>query len=44
MQVVWMNRFGNEAGETAKFLLECNAKFGRQHEVDGNINPREMII
>lgn len=26
-----MNRYGNIAGETAKFLLECNAKLGRQH-------------
>ena len=25
-----VNRYGNIAGETAKFLLECNAKFGRQ--------------
>ena len=26
-----MNRYGNVTGETAKFLLECNVKFGRQH-------------
>lgn len=26
-----MNQYGNVLSETAKFLLECNVKFGRQH-------------
>ena len=25
-----VNRYGDIAGETAKFLLECNVKLGRQ--------------
>ena len=29
-QVHRVNRYGDIAGETAKFLLECNVKLGRQ--------------
>lgn len=40
MQMRRINRYGNIAGETAKFLLECNVKLGRQREAVGNNSPR----
>lgn len=36
-----MNRYGNISGETAKFLLECNVKLGRQHR--GRWQQRSQI-